>query len=166
MRSCLEAYENIWWGCKAGRQLAMGPGPVLLRLSRRWLNFRPSVSQPQMLHLAFLDITSYSWVTWVSVLGSNWALSVNEFSLCVQGTKSWFQDRQKKMFASFLSWDKAQSKCLKQGMLSSHLACCSEAVSRMRMLCAACEDKSMRPKNTTLRVSSSADLVTQQVGCW
>lgn len=44
MGSCLEAYENIWWGCKAGRQFAMDPGPVLVRLSRRWLSFRLSVA--------------------------------------------------------------------------------------------------------------------------
>lgn len=67
-------------GSRAGRQLEMNPGPVCVRL---WQagggSASDRVSQPQMLHLAFLGIPSYSWVTWVSVLGSTWeVLSVNE----------------------------------------------------------------------------------------
>lgn len=67
-------------GSRAGRQLEMDPGPVWVRLWQAGgSSASDRVSQPQMLHLAFLGIPSYSWVTWVSVLGSTWeVLAVNE----------------------------------------------------------------------------------------
>lgn len=166
MRSCLEAYENIgeavrqvnnlqwvqglcWWGSAGGGSTS----------DRACRSHRCCIWHSW----ALLHIHGWHGCQFWEVPGHYlWMSSVSGYKRPNPG----FRTGKKKMFASFMSWDKVQSKCLNQGMLSSHLAWCSKAVSRMRMLYAACEDESMRPKNTTLRVSPSADLVTQQVGCW